>query len=283
MQLEAASAPEAVGPAHVNVRLLGGFYLDRDGLPVSDFAWQRRSARRLTKLLASTPSHSLHREQILEIFWPDADPPSARNSLAKALHAARHALEPGRGAREGSAYLRVREDMIMLDPDHVVVDVDSFQRLAQEALRYETLDAYEAALAAYTGVLLPEDLYEDWTTARRLFLSELHVQCRLGLAETRADAGAYLEAIDCLQGVLYDDPTREDVHRRVMRLYCRIGARGLALRQYNLCRDALRAQLDVDPDRETSSLYEVLIAQSDDEHEVSIGAGRSGIAAARRV
>jgi DNA-binding SARP family transcriptional activator len=261
MQLETTSACETAATiAPLRVRLLGGFRTERDGLPVPDFAWQRRSAKRLTKLLATVPSHALHREQILEIFWPDADLPSARNSLAKALHAARRALEPGRPAREDSSYLCVRDDMIMLGSDHVVVDADHFQRLAQSALRVRTVPAYEAALAVYTGLLLPEDLYEDWPAERRLYLADLHVRCLLGLAETLASAGGHLEAVDCLQSALLEDPTREDVHRQIMRLYGEIGARSLALRQFQICRDLLREQLDVDPDRETTSLYECLIA-----------------------
>src|SRR5438132_9048383 len=104
MQLDTADVRETAGTvATLRVGLLGGFRVERDGFPVPDFAWQRRSAKRLTKLLATVPSHALHREQILELFWPNADIASSRNSLAKALHAARRALEPRRLAREDSS------------------------------------------------------------------------------------------------------------------------------------------------------------------------------------
>jgi DNA-binding SARP family transcriptional activator len=262
MQLHTADVRETAGTvATLRVGLLGGFRVERDGRPVPDFAWQRRTAKGLTKLLATVPSHTLHREQILEIFWPNADIDSARNSLAKALHAARRALEPERPAREDSSYLRVRDDMITLGGDHVLIDADNFQRLAQVALRLRTVPAYERALAAYTGVLLPEDLYADWPSERRLYFADLNVRLLLGLAETLANGGAHLEAVDRLRSALQEDPTREDAHRQIMRLYGAMGARGLARRQFEICRALLRDELNVAPDRETTSLYEDLFSE----------------------
>jgi DNA-binding SARP family transcriptional activator len=45
-----------------------------------------------------------------------------------------------------------------------------------------------------------------------------------------------------------------------MRLYSAMGARGLAIRQFQVCRSLLRDELNVAPDRETTSLYEDLVA-----------------------
>jgi DNA-binding SARP family transcriptional activator len=247
-----------VGPLRIS--LLGGFRVERDGVPVPDEAWQRRTAKRLTKLLATLPTHALHREQVLDLFWPDVDLVSARNSLAKALHAARRAVEPERGARDGFCYLRARDEMIELGAEHVVVDADEFQRLARVALRVGTRAAYERALVLYAGELLPEDLYEDWPTARRQHLADLHVRLLLGLAETLAHDGGVAEALDVLGSALERDPTCEAVHRQAMRLYAATGSRAQALRQFEICRLSLRRELDVAPDRETTALYEHLFA-----------------------
>jgi DNA-binding SARP family transcriptional activator len=246
--------------ATLRIALLGGFRVERDGMPVPDVAWQRRSAKRLTKVLAILPSHTLHREQVLDMFWPDADLDSSRNSLAKALHAARRALEPERAARDGFCYLRARDDMISLGSDHVVVDVDEFQRLARVALRLGTRADFERALAMYTGALLPEDLYEDWPSERRQHFADLQVRLLLGLAEALVSDGDLAEALDVLHRALDEDPIQEEVHRRVMCLYAAMGARSLALRQFETCRASLRRELDVAPDRETTALYEHLFA-----------------------
>ena len=246
--------------ATLRVGLLGGFRVERAGFAVPAFAWQRRSAKKLTKLLATTPSHAMHREQIFEIQWPKASVDSARNSLAKALHAARHALEPERLARQGSAYLYARDDMIGLDTDHVSIDADEFQRLAQSALRLRTVVAYETALALYRGPLLPEDRYEDWPSERRRYLGDLNLRLLLGLAEALEAQGDRSAAIDCLEAALLEDQTREDAHRQLMRLYDADGARDLALRQFEICRAHLRQELNRAPHRETTALYEELLS-----------------------
>src|SRR5579862_1643646 len=93
----------AHGEPGLRVFLLGGFRVERRSELVPAGAWGRRAqARALVKLLALTPGHQLHREEALELLWPNAGPESARNSFAKALHAARHALEPDLAPRAGS-------------------------------------------------------------------------------------------------------------------------------------------------------------------------------------
>ncbi len=242
--------------AMVHVRLLGGFRVERGDVTLPDLVWQRRSAKRLTKLVATHPDHALHREQILEILWRDLDIESARNAFAKALHAARRALEPTLLPRESSAYLRLRDDVLRLNMDNVVVDADQFQLLAETALRLGTVSEVESALAAYGGELLPEDRYEDWSAARRASLSELHAQLLLRMADVLDRRGSYAQAAECLRAVLVHDPTREEVHRRLMRLYSKSGSRGQAVRQFRICQEVLRRELDMAPDRETELLYE---------------------------
>lgn len=68
--------------------------MTRDGGPPLAHKWPRPSARALVKLLAVSPGHSLHREQAMEICWPDSDAQAALGSLRVALHAARRAIEP---------------------------------------------------------------------------------------------------------------------------------------------------------------------------------------------
>ena len=244
----------------LGVGLLGGFRVERGGVERPVSAWQRRSAKTLTKLLATYPRHALHREQILEILWADVDPESALNSFGKALYAARRAFEPELPPRQASAYLRLTDSMLALNTDHVAIDADRFQQLAESALRSEDLGAYEAALAAYGGELLPEDRYEDWCAERRDFLSGLHIRLLLGLSQALENRGAFGASIDPLREALQHDPTREDVHRRLMVLYAEMGSRDQAVRQYQLCHDVLRRELDLAPEKATVALFQDVLA-----------------------
>ena len=261
-----ASLSLVVGPdrravPQLRLRLLGGFCAERIGVgrPVS--GWHRRTAKTLTKLLAATPGHSLHREQILEILWPGIAPVSALNSFGKALHAARHALEPELLPRERSSYLRLTESLVTLDPEHVWVDVDDFERLAESALRQPDASVHEAALAAYRGELLPEDRYEDWCAERRDHLALVRTRLLLELADELARRGSHSAAAARLREALQHDPLREDVHRRLMSVYASAGRRDQAIRQFRVCTDVLRRELGLAPGHATEALYEQILAQ----------------------
>jgi len=245
----------------LQVRLFGGFCVERTdaGRAVSD--WHRRSAKTLTKLLAVHPRHALHREQIIDTLWPGVGAESALNSFGKALHAARHALEPELPRRQSSAYLRLADAVLILNTEHVVVDADQFEQLAEDAIRQREVEAYQAALAAYRGELLPEDRYENWCSERRTVLAELRVRLLLGMAEALERRGAYNDAATRLRDVLRQDPTREVVHRQLMRLYVRMGTPDQAVRQFHLCEEVLRRELDLAVAPETVSLYEDLLAR----------------------
>ena len=254
----AAAARREQSAPTVYIGVLGGYRVLRLERPVSD--WQRRTAKSLTKLLAVHPGHALHQEQILDLLWREVDVESAINSFRKALHAARRALEPDLAPRERSAYFRLSDAMLSLNMQHVVVDADNFQRLAESALQGRDITAHETALAAYGGELLPEDRYEEWCIERRGFLTELTVRLLVGLAELLQHHGAYSVAADRLGEVLALDRTREDVHCRLMRLYAGMGARDRAIRQFHICEDALRRELELAPDAETVALFQDVVA-----------------------
>jgi DNA-binding SARP family transcriptional activator len=239
----------------LRLELLGGFRVERAGIGRPVAGWQRRTAKTLTKLLATHPRHRLHREQVMEILWPDVEIESALNSFGKALHAARRALEPELPPRESSAYLPLMDSMVALDTQRVWIDADHFESLAESAIRQGDVGGYECALAAYGGELLPEDRYEDWCAERRDRLAALHVQLLLALAEAHEERGAHSASAARLRELLQHDPTREDVHRRLMALYASLGARDQAMRQFHICEAALRRALDLAPEESTVELY----------------------------
>jgi hypothetical protein len=144
----------------------------------------------------------------------------------------------------------------------VVIDADLFQQLAESALGRGNgnEEAYESALAAYGGELLPEDRYHDWCAERRAFLAELRIRLLVELADALGDRGAQAAAADRLREVLRYDPTREDVHRRLIVLYAAMGSRDQAVRQFQMCREVLQRDLGVLPAESTLALYEEILA-----------------------
>jgi adenylate cyclase len=78
------------------------------------------------------------------------------------------------------------------------------------------------------------------------------VRALVHLLETQSGEAALATA----QRLLELDPTREDTHRALMRLYVLHGDRAQALRQYQLCRDLLWRGLSVKPEPETERLFQ---------------------------
>jgi DNA-binding SARP family transcriptional activator len=222
--------------------------------------WPRPSSRSLVKLLAVSPGHRLHREQVLDLCWPESDPQAAQGSLRVALHAARHALEPELAPRASSSYLISEGQMLLLDPETVWVDADAAEQAARTALAGDVEDEIAAALALFTGDLLPEDRYEEWTIARRRTLTDLHRELQVALATARLRAGEVAVAMALAEAILLDAPAEEVAHRILIDGYLRQGLRRSAVRQYHLCRQALEAELGVRPDAATERLHQAALS-----------------------
>jgi predicted ATPase len=146
----------------VAIGLLGGFVAIRGGEMVAESAWRLRKGRELVKLLALAPHHRLHREQVMEILWPESQPSASRNNLHQVVHVARRAL--------GGEAITLKDELLTL---HASVDVDDFESAAAQARRDGSPRAYRAAVSLYGGELLPENRYEDWAERRREELNEL--------------------------------------------------------------------------------------------------------------
>ena len=222
--------------ARCDVRLLGGFEVSTDGRFVSADSWRSRRAADIVKLLALEPDHQLHREQIMATLWPDLPPDAAGANLRKAVHYARRALGTEDAIRSASG-------MLALWPNAILdVDLDRFNRAADQALASKDMDACARATSTYPGDLLPADRYETWVEAPR--------------ARARARYVALLKGAGEWERVLDLDETDEEAHRALMQTFLEAGKRREAIRQFERLRAALRQHIGVGPDAATVALYE---------------------------
>jgi DNA-binding SARP family transcriptional activator len=110
---------------------------------VADQLWPRSRAKAVVKLLALSPDHRLHREQLMELLWPGLASAAAGANLRKAVHFARRALGP--------EHLQLRERVLGIEAIDLWIDVDAFTAAAASGLVDEAIDLYG-------GELLPEGL-----------------------------------------------------------------------------------------------------------------------------
>ena len=218
----------------------------------------------LFKCLLGVPGHRLHREQIADLLWPDAEPVACAKSLRSTLHLLRQALDPPDAAE---SYLRSEGDMLGLVPDPSGgaiadwLDAASFARAADAAMGGRDAALCRAAIAHYGGDYLPEDHYEDWTSARRERLRARYHAVLLHLASLSDHAGDTEEALRCLRTLLIADPCHEAAARLLMAALARSGQRTEALRVYQMLTTALQEDLGLGPSPETRALHARLLAE----------------------
>jgi predicted ATPase/DNA-binding SARP family transcriptional activator/DNA-binding CsgD family transcriptional regulator len=258
---EGVKRPEAQHkrPEPMRVWLLGGFKISVGPRTIGGDAWRLRKAAALVKLLALASDHHLHREQAMELLWPNLGKKAASNNLRQALHGARRILpsDPSGGSR----YLSSEDDSLVLCPGGSLwVDVDAFEEAAAMARRSRDPAAYRTALELYTGELLPNDRYESWAERRHEELRRLYLELLVelgGLYEERRDYG---QSVETLQKALSDEPANEEVHAGLMRLYALSERQGQALAQYERLREALSGHLGTEPGATTRALRDEIAA-----------------------
>jgi len=256
--------------ANLKLRLLGRFRAESGtGEPL---AIASKKGQALLAFLALSAGQSHHRDRLAMLLWSDRPDDRARHSLRQCVLTVRKGL-----GDDADAALRADDDGLSLDPAAVEVDALVFAHLVEEGSR----DALERALALYDGDLL-EDLnvrseeFEAWLRAERPRFRNLAVDGLTALAEQQAESGDAEAAIEACHRLLRLDPLHEPAHRLLMRLLAELGRRAAALRQYQVCAEALKDELGAEPEAETTQLFDRIRSQSYESAD-------EGAAAAERV
>lgn len=235
----------------MGVRLLGSFSVSVGGEVVAADAWRLRKARDVIKLLALASRHRLHRDQLIDLLWPDLDQRSGANNLYQTLSAARGAIASAGG--DGHACLRLEDGWVSLCPtERLWVDVEAFE----ERSGSDDVDDLLEAVSVHRGELLADDRYVDWAAPRREAVRQRYRAVLLALGRHYERAGDLREAQAHLDRLIADEPTHEAAHQALMRVHARAGDRAAAVRQYGVLEEALRAAIGVEPSTASRALVD---------------------------
>ena len=240
--------------AAVHLQLLGGFVVSVGDAAIPEAQWKSRRARSLVKLLALAPGHRLHRDQVIDSLWPEFGPFRGRQQFPP------DALRRAQDTRIGRGIIlsagRGLSEPVRCEMGKICWWMSSCLRPRLPGPKARIRRLTRMPLALYTGDLLPEDLYEEWTIQRREALRQVCLNLLLDLARLHEARQDYPAAIETLLRLLAMDKSHEEAHAGLMRLYALSGQRQQALRQYLALRDALHAELDAEPGQRTTQLYE---------------------------
>lgn len=105
--------------------------------------------------------------------------------------------------------------------------------------------------------------FEQWVLGERTRLRTNALQLHHTLSHFYAQQGDLTQAMNHTRRILQIEPWREEAHRQLILLLAQSGQRSAALAQYELCRQALSSELNVEPDAETLDLFARIRAEEE--------------------
>jgi PAS domain S-box-containing protein len=227
--------------------------------------WRNRRAKLVFEYLLNKPGIPVARDVLMEVFWPDHNPRAAANSLKTVIHDLRLDLNQLLENNIESIVCIHGGYTINTEID-LVIDVEEFVKhrnkgriLVKEGISAEAIVEFEKALASYRGDYLEDEPYEEWITPRREALKDSYLLILDNLMDLYINCAGYEDCITNCHKVLASDSCREDVYRKLMLCYSRLGQRTQAIHWYQTCCKIIQSQLDSPPDKETTNLYNRLL------------------------
>jgi DNA-binding SARP family transcriptional activator len=282
-------SPPATVAGAVELRLLGPPTLRvvrprAGGQPQGESEEVRVPHRRVMVLLAALATgrdRQRQRDELLEILWPEQDLDRALASLRPTLSVARRLLRGALGWSDGDPLPRRGASYCLADSLDWWIDAEEFQRrvvasrpLAASTARgvpagamapdpaalERTRDLLSEAWQLYRGVFLSGMAVAPWVRDERSRLENLWDEMISRLGDVHARLGELDRSLDAFRSILAYDPTREDAHVAVMRIFSRQGRPDLLRRQYDrLCR-VLLEEFDSRPLDATARSYYGLLS-----------------------
>lgn len=242
----------------IKASFLGNFSVEVKGEPILKKLGKKGKA--LFTYLLYHHSRPVRREVLIDLFWPDSTPDSAKNCLNVTIHSIRKALQTVKGT-EG--LIQFEEDNYFINALlKIETDVDLFKRLWRRGQSIEqtegmekALEDYNNAIALYKGDFLQNALFDEWTDPVRENLKETYLAILSRLSTYTMKQGRYTQTINLSKKMLAKDDCLEEAHRLLMLSYEKLGMRDKAVRQYKKCREVLFRELEVNPSKRTMEMY----------------------------
>ncbi|MEM7400566.1 MAG: alpha/beta fold hydrolase [Pseudomonadota bacterium] len=216
-----------------------------------------RKAKALFIYLAMSPNLRTSREKLAGLFWGRSAEEQARASLRQTLASLRKILN-----FNDQCLIESNSDEIYLVEDSLYVDALAFEQQTDDEVSSakHAVDLYQGEFL--DGFSIKEDLFENWLREKREHINELAKLKMASLADYWNGSGELNKAISISKNILSIDPLNEQAHQSLMHLYTLTGWRESAIKQYKHYEKLLKEELGVDPQEETTELYQKILAKT---------------------
>lgn len=237
----------------LNLTLLGTPQVKLDGVQVTGFITSKAEAL-LYYLALTGRMHA--RPALATLFWPDVPDTVALKNLRDIIFNLRKLL--------GEHLTITRHTMGFNWAAPHYIDVAYIRSRLRSPLEERTLQELQEAVAVSQGELLEgfalrdAEGFEEWFRVEREQLRTAITHAMHRLVAYYLDAEVWNEGLQLTQRLLALESWDEAAHRQQMRLLVGIGQRGVALAQYERCRQILADEFGVEPAYETRMLHQAI-------------------------
>jgi DNA-binding SARP family transcriptional activator len=253
----------------LRIETLGEFRVFRGDSLIEEDEWDRIQPIQLLKAIVCRGTQRIPRETLIDDLWPEDIPSSAEKKFKTTLQRLRQSLEPVIHKDFGSSYIYLHDNCVILDQELCQVDASLFLSLMKRGEEKEkggdlksALSLYNEALELYKGDFLPEEVRLIEADRKREELREKYIDLLHRLAMLHEKQGALKKAIECHKKAIQADALVEESYQKLMTLYSAKGMYNEAIKTYEACEKALKAELKTKPDAITTSLYKKILEQA---------------------
>jgi len=237
---------------------LGKLKMFHKGMPMSEEHWSTSKGLSMFLFLFYHSPNLISDEQILDNFWPQLDLEKGRHSLRTTLYLVRRTL----GSETAKAIIYNEKQKFGIRGDaNVACDFLSFRRAHHEALHHwKRKELHRAVFYLKESDKLYKETFlqgwsDPWVLSAREFFKDAYLWNTLALASYLKQQRIWHEALAHAQKALALDPAIEEAHACSIECLLELGRRDDAIKQFHLCKDALKKEMSIAPSERLRDLY----------------------------
>jgi serine/threonine protein kinase/WD40 repeat protein len=232
---------DVTGTARLHFTVLrGGVAVQRDG---DDLALGGPQQRRLLAALLAAEGSPVSADRLTDTIWPDgAMPDGARRTVMSYVSRLRSTIGGEYVVTGANGY-----QLVLGDAGYDAAEFEARLGVARDASGAAAVAAYDHALQLWSGRAFGDDRSEWWLAPVATRLEELRLVAHQERCERLIEIGRHADAVADLQGLIADQPLREQFVALEMRALYLGGRQAEALRTYRSFADYLAEETGLDP------------------------------------
>ncbi len=238
--------------ANLRIEILGSPRILLDSVPVNI---SRKRVRAILFYLTGE-NKSVPRTTLAWMLWPDTSPQVASRNLSIHISYLKKAL--------GNDVLEQSQGAISLNKS-VRTDVRDYARLSQDS----SLEAPQQTCNLFRGLFLEgfslkdAQPFDQWSTSESEQWQNRAINAIMELSFSLESEGAANNALTLIEQSIAENPLREELYRRAMRLMEKTGMRAQVGELYGRLTARLNDELGIPPSIQTVECYQSIIGSND--------------------